>query len=205
MFTCSTSTACSRTHTAARASALNHVSALRNAVDMCTHVTPAGCSSCTAETGFRPLLSGVGREGANFYSGEYVCVNEHESRTQLVQSGCSVRVTRCLCAPVPANGFGLVCRNASLTVLVTKSDIEQCCRMSLGGSKLVQPQRFSLVLSNAKALVVHVAQAALCPIKVLRCSQPIQRKSLGAILRNASFTPPIKPAERALPVSAALP
>ena len=61
-------------HTRAHASTLNHVSALRNAVDMCTHVTPAGCSSRTAETGFRPLLSGVGGEGANFYSGACVCV-----------------------------------------------------------------------------------------------------------------------------------
>jgi hypothetical protein len=77
--------------------------------------------------------------------------------------------------------------------------------MSLGGSKLVQPQRFSVVLSNAKASVVHVALAALRLIKVLRCSEPIQRNRLGVIPRNASFTPPIKQAEHALPVSAALP
>jgi hypothetical protein len=77
--------------------------------------------------------------------------------------------------------------------------------MSLGGSKLVQPQRFSEVYSNAMALVVHEAQSELRLIEVLRCSQPIQRNSLGVILRNASFTMLIKLAERVLPVSAALP
>ena len=147
----------------------------------------------------------MGREGgANFYSGACVYVNEHESRAQPLQFGCSARVTRCLCAPVPANGFRLVYRNAS-TVLVTFSDPVQCCRMSLGGSKLVPPQRFSVVSSNAKAHRVHVAQDVLRPIKVLRCSQPIQRNSLGVILRNASYTIPIKEAESVLPVSAALP
>ena len=58
---------------------------------------------------------------------------------------------------------------------------------------------------TAKAIVVHVAQAALRLIKVLRCSQPIQRKSLGVIQRNASWTIPIKQAEHVRPVSAALP
>ena len=133
-----------------------------------------------------------------------VCVNEHESRAQPLQSDCSDRVTRCLCAPVPANGFGLVFRNAS-TMLVTETDFEQCLKKSLGGSKLVPPQRFSIVFINAKAFVVHVAQAALPPLKVLRCSEPLQRNSLGVIPRNASFTKPIQPAERVLPVSAALP
>ena len=163
---------------------------------------------------------GRGGGGANFYSGAcvyvcvcvcmYVCVhmcvyvNEYESRAQPPISGCSVRVTRCLCAPVPANGCGLVVANA-LTVLVTETDHVQCCMMSLGGSKLVPPQRFSVVLSNAMAIEVHVAQAPLRPIKVLRCSQPIQRNSLGVIPRNASFTILIQPAERVLPVSAALP
>ena len=118
---------------------------------------------------------------------------------------CSGRVTRCLCAPVPANGFGLVFANASLTVLVKGSDLEQYMRMSLGGSKLVQPQRFSKVLINANAMLVHDAQAVLRLIKVLRCSEPIQRKSLGVILRNASCTKHIHPTERVLPVSAALP
>jgi hypothetical protein len=102
------------------------------------------------------------------------------------------------------HGFRLVFRNAS-TVPVTFSDAEQCVRMSLGGSKLVQPQRFSEVYSNAMALVVHVAQSELRLIEVLRCSQPIQRKSLGVILRKASFTIMIQPAEHILPVSAALP
>ncbi len=73
-------------------------------------------------------------------------------------------------------------------MLVTETDFEQCLKKSLGGSKLVPPQRFSVVLSNAMAIEVHVAQAPLRPIKVLRCSQPIQSKSLGVILRNASFT-----------------
>jgi hypothetical protein len=124
------------------------------------------------------------RGGANFYSGACVYVNEHESRAQPLQSGCSARVTRCLCTPVPANGFVLVFTNAS-TVLVTGSDIEQCCRMPLGGSKLVQPQRFSVVLSNAKAIVVHVAQAELRLIKVPRCSEPIKR--------NRVFVTPLAP------------
>ena len=141
--------------------------------------------------------------GAKFYC---VCVrvNEYESRAQPLQSVCSMSGTRCLRAPVPANGFCLVFTNA-LTVLVKDSDIEQCCRMSLGGSKLVPPQRFSVVFSNAKAMLVHVAQHVMRRIKVLRCSQPIQRKSLGVIPRNASFTTVIQHAERALPVSAALP
>ena len=126
------------------------------------------------------------------------------SRAQPLQSGCSVRVTRCLCAPVPANGFGLVFTNAS-TVLVALSDIEQCPWMSLGGSKLVQPQRFSVVLSNATAFVEHEAQVELCAIKALRCSQPIKRSRLGVILRKSSCTQMMQPAERELAVSAALP
>ena len=157
-----------------------------------------------------------GGGGANFYSGAcvyvcvYVCVhvcvyvNEYESRAQPAQRGCSFRKTCCLCAPVPSNGFRLVFTKAS-TELATFSDPVHCIRMSLGGSKLVQPQRFSVVSSNAIAIIVHAAQAVLRPIKVLRCSQPKKRKSLGVILRNASFTILIKPAERVLPVSAALP
>ena len=92
-----------------------------------------------------------------------------------------------------------------MTFLVTASDPVQCYGMSLGGSKMEQPQRFSEVLSNAIAIVVHAAQLELRPIKVLRCSQPKQRNSLGAILRNASCTMLIQHAERVLPVSAALP
>ena len=139
-----------------------------------------------------------------------VHVNGHESREQPTQFGCSVRVTRCLCAPVPANCFRLVFTNA-MTVLVIDSDIEQCCRKSLGGSKLEPPQRFSVVFSNATAFSiatafpVHDAQVVLRLIKVLRCSEPIQRNSLGVILRNASFTIQMQLAERVLPVSAALP
>ena len=75
----------------------------------------------------------------------------------------------------------------------------------MGGSKLLQPQRFSLVLSNAKAMDVHVAQIVLRLIEVLRCSQPIQRNRLDVIPHNASSTKPIQPAEHELPVSAALP
>jgi len=75
-----------------------------------------------------------------------------------------------------------------MPVLVTGSDPVQCYRMSLGGSKLEQPQRLSEVLSYAMAIVVHVAQAVLRPIKVLRCSQPIQRNSLGVILRQSLLT-----------------
>ena len=148
--------------------------------------------------------SAVKNQTKAFYSGASVYVNEYESRAQPLQSGCSFRLTRCSCAPVPANGFDLVFTNA-YTELVTASDIVQCCRMSLGGSKLEQPQRFSEVVSYAMACVVHVAQAPLRLIKVLRCSQPIQRNSLGVILRNASCTMMIQPAEHVLPVSAALP
>ena len=150
------------------------------------HATPGGCSKHCRET-ILSVACGGGGGGANFYYGACVYVNGYESRAQPLQSGCSTRSTRCLCAPVPANGFRLVFTNAS-TDLVTETDIGQCRRMSLGGSKLVQPQRFSEVLSNANAIVVHEAQAALRPIKVLRCSQPIQRNSLGVILRNASYT-----------------
>ena len=146
----------------------------------------------------------AGGGGANFYSGACVYVNEYESRAQPVQIECSVRVTRCLCAPVPANGFRLVDRNAS-TFLVTFSDIVECLRMSLGGSKLVPPQRFSVVLRNALTFVVHVAQGAMRPIKVLRCSEPIQRNRLSIILRNDSSIILIIPAEHVLPVSATLP
>jgi hypothetical protein len=76
--------------------------------------------------------------------------------------------------------------------------------MSLGGSKLVPPQRFSVVLSNAKASSVHEAQHALRLIQVLRCSQTIKHNRLGVILRT-SLTMPKQLAERVLPVSAALP
>ena len=144
-----------------------------------------------------------GGGGANFYSGACVYVNKYESRAQPLQSVWSARVTRCLCAPVPANGFGHVFTNA-LTLLVTFSDPVHCIRMSLGGSKMVQPQRFSVVSSNAMAIVVHAAQVVLRQIKVLRCSQPIQRKNLG-VIHNASLTIPINHAEHELPVSAALP
>ena len=116
----------------------------------------------------------------------------------------SCTATRCSGAPVPANGFGHVYSNTE-TFLVTGSDQEQCCRMSLGGSKQVPPQRFSAVLSNATAIEVHVAQAALCLIKALRCSQPIKRNRLGIIPRKSSSAPMMQPAERDLAVSAALP
>ena len=116
----------------------------------------------------------------------------------------SAIVTRCLRAPIPAKSFGLVFRNAS-TFVVTFSNAVQCFRMSLGGSKLPPPQRFSVVLSNASAMEVHVAQVELCLIKALRCSQPIKRSRLGAILRKSSLTPIMQLAERELTVSAAPP
>ena len=126
------------------------------------------------------------------------------SRTQPPQSSYSVSVTRCLGAPVPANGFGLALTN-TLTFRVTGSDTVQCKRMSLGGSKLVPPQRFSVVFSNAIAMVVHVAQAVLCAIKALRCSQPMKRKRLGVILRKSSSAKMMQLAVRVLAVSAAPP
>ena len=88
---------------------------------------------------------------------------------------------------------------------MTESDPVQCLRMSLGGSKLVPPQRFSVVSSNAFATVVHEAQAALCLIKALRCSQPIKRNRLSVILRKSSSTVMMQLAERDLTVSAAPP
>jgi hypothetical protein len=144
----------------------------------------------------------------HFYSGACVHVNKHESREQLTQSEFSCSVTRCVCAPEPANGFRLVSTNAS-TVLVTLSDTEQCCTVSLGGSKPVQLQRCNAVSSNAAtATFVHDAKAPLRLIEVLRCSEAIQRNRLGAILLNRSHTIPptipVQPAERVLPVFAAL-
>ena len=126
------------------------------------------------------------------------------SRAQLQQLVFSRSVTRCLGAPVPANGFRHVCSN-TLTFLVTFSDTAQCTRMSLGGSKLVPPQRFSVVLSNAFAIAVHAAQLVLCLIKALRCSQPIKRNRLRVILRKSSSTVTMQLAERELAVSAAPP
>ncbi len=79
------------------------------------------------------------------------------------------------------------------------------------GSKLVPPQPFSEILSNAIATVVREAHAVLCAIKALRCSQPIKRKRLGAIPRDSSctammqITEHVQLAERVLAVSAAPP
>ncbi len=75
----------------------------------------------------------------------------------------------------------------------------------MGGSKLPQPQRFSVVLSNTIAIAVHAAQAALSSIEALRCSQPIKRNRLGVILRKSSFTAIMQQAECVLAVSAAPP
>ncbi len=50
------------------------------------------------------------------YSGACVYVNEHESRAQPLQKGCSARVTRCLCAHVyprirgQKEGAGAACK-----------------------------------------------------------------------------------------------
>ena len=73
----------------------------------------------------------------------------------------------------------------------------------MGGSKVVQPQRFSAVLSNAVSTVVHDAQAVLCRIKAMRCSQPINRNRLGVILRKSPYTPTMQLAERDQTVFAA--
>ena len=75
----------------------------------------------------------------------------------------------------------------------------------MSGSKLAPPQRFSEVSSNAIATVVHAAQAILCLIKALRCSQPIKRNRMRVILRKSSFTVMMQHAERDLAVSAAPP
>jgi hypothetical protein len=88
-------------------------------------------------------------------------------------------------APAPADGFRHVYSNTK-TALVTESYLKQCCRMCLDGSKLVPPQRFSVVSSNTTAMVVHDAQLELCAIKALRCSQPIQRQVSGNWLHKAS-------------------
>ena len=75
----------------------------------------------------------------------------------------------------------------------------------MGGSKLVQPQRFSVVLSNAIAIVVHEAQAVLRSVKVLCSSESIKHNRLDVIVRNESYTILIQSAEHELPVSAAQP
>ena len=75
--------------------------------------------------------------------------------------------------------------------------------MSLGGSKLVPPQCFSVVITAI--IVGDAAQLTLCPIKALRCSQPIKRNRLGDIPRKSSSTTMMQLAERELAVSAAPP
>jgi hypothetical protein len=64
----------------------------------------------------------------------------------------------------------------------------------LGGSNIVQSQRFITVFVNARAIEVHVAQLVLCPIKALRCSQT----KTGNCIRWAQML-----TERELTVSAA--
>ena len=68
-----------------------------------------------------------------------------------------------------------------LVGLVTPSDIDQCLRKSLGGSKMVQPKRFNVIYSNAAAVFVHPAKLALCIIKALICCKTILQKRLGVI------------------------
>jgi hypothetical protein len=100
---------------------------------------------------------------------------------ELAQLVFSCSVTRCFGTLAPMNGFAEVLNN-TITVLVTDSDLEQCCRMSLVGSKLVPLLRSIVVFRNAKAMVVHLAKALQCSVKSLLCSQPIQRNRLGVII-----------------------
>ena len=59
--------------------------------------------------------------------------------------------------------------------------------MSLGSSKLVQPQRFGVVFSNIYAIVVHATKLYEGIIKALCSSQPKKRNRLGQILRNLAI------------------
>jgi hypothetical protein len=99
-------------------------------------------------------------------------------------------MTRCFSTPVPVNGFVHIYFN-TVTVRMKDSDMVQSIRTSLGCCKLVQPQRFSVVLINVSATAVNVTQANLCRIKALRSSQTIKRKRLGIIRHKSSFTPPM--------------
>ncbi len=54
----------------------------------------------------------------------------------------------------------------------------QCFRIALGGSKLIPTLRFSDVLGNSKAVIMHLAELKLSHIKALPCSEPKQFKSL---------------------------
>ncbi len=75
----------------------------------------------------------------------------------------------------------------------------------MGSSKLEPPKRFCIASSNALAILVHLAEKALCGIKALRCSQPIKRSRSDVILFKSSFTVLMQLAEGEMPVSAALP
>ena len=125
------------------------------------------------------------------------------SRSQLLQFHCSCSASGCLGATVPVNG----CRNAlknTVTVQVTSSNAVQCLRMSLCCSKMVPPQRFIVVSSNAMTELVHVAQSIPRPIKALRCSQPIQCH-LGDVPLKPSFPQLMQLAKRDLAIFAATP
>jgi hypothetical protein len=63
---------------------------------------------------------------------------------QLVHATTSLTMACFSGAPVPANGFGVVFRH-TMTQLVHQTYNKHCIRMSLGGSKLKPPQRFSVL------------------------------------------------------------
>jgi hypothetical protein len=63
---------------------------------------------------------------------------------QFLHTMSSARMTRCSSAPVPADGFGAICRH-TVTQLMHQTYSKQCTRMSLCGSKLEPPQSFCVL------------------------------------------------------------
>jgi hypothetical protein len=73
---------------------------------------------------------------------------------QFLHTMSSARMTRCSSAPVPADGFGAICRH-TVTQLMHQTYIKQCTRMSLCGCKLEPPQSFIVLRGCTEATLVH--------------------------------------------------
>ena len=92
-------------------------------------------------------------------------------------------MTRCLGAPVPVNGFRHVCSN-TVSVLVTRTDIVQCRRMSLGGSKLSQPQRFNAFAIAVLCLLPSCPSSSCVTADLRPTASTTTRRSGGWRWRN---------------------